>query len=93
MLEVFIKPFEAPQISVKIKIQVNFLSSSGIGTGRINKLKYNFIVYHAFNFIEQYVNAHDFLTNQSADILHSMRNLIISGLHLLGDNELFLGND
>ena len=56
VLEAFIKPFEAPQISVKIKIQVNFLSSSGIGTGRINKLKYNFIVYHAFNFIEQYVN-------------------------------------
>ena len=31
----FIKPFEAPQRSVKIKIQLNFCSSSGIGTGRI----------------------------------------------------------
>ena len=30
----FIKPFEAPRKSVKIKIQLNFFSSSGIGTGR-----------------------------------------------------------
>ena len=32
----FIKPFEAPQRNVKIKIYVNFLSSPGIGTGRVN---------------------------------------------------------
>ena len=32
-LKVFIKPFEAPQRSVKIKIELNFFSSSGIGTG------------------------------------------------------------
>ena len=32
----FIKPFEAPQRSVKIKIQLNFFSSSRIGTGRVN---------------------------------------------------------
>ena len=32
----FIKPFEAPQRRVKIKIYDNFLSSSGIGTGRVN---------------------------------------------------------
>ena len=33
----FIKPFEALQRSVKIKIYVNFFSSSGIGVGRVNK--------------------------------------------------------
>ena len=32
----FIKPFEAPRRSVKIKIKVKFLSSSGIGVGRVN---------------------------------------------------------
>ena len=32
----FTKPFEAPQRSVKIKILLNFFSSSGIGTGRVN---------------------------------------------------------
>ena len=32
----FIKPFEAPQRSMKIKIQVDFLSLPGIGTGRVN---------------------------------------------------------
>ena len=31
----FIKPFEALQGSVKIKIKINFLSSSRIGTGRV----------------------------------------------------------
>ena len=31
----FIKPFEAPQRSAKIKSEVNFFSSSGIGTGRV----------------------------------------------------------
>ena len=31
----FIKPFEAPQRSVKIKIKLDFFSSSGIGTGRV----------------------------------------------------------
>ena len=31
----FIKPFEALQRRVKIKIWVNFLPSSGIGTGTI----------------------------------------------------------
>ena len=30
-----IKPFEAPQRSVKIKISLKFFSSSGIGTGRV----------------------------------------------------------
>ena len=34
-MKAFIKPFEAPQRSVKIKNCVNFLSSSGIGTGRV----------------------------------------------------------
>ena len=33
----FIKPFEAPQRSEKIKIYVNFLYSSGIETRRVNK--------------------------------------------------------
>ena len=32
----FIKLFEAPQRSVKIKIEVNFLSSSWVTTGRFN---------------------------------------------------------
>ena len=31
----FIKPFEAPQSSVKIKIDVNFFFLSGIGTLRV----------------------------------------------------------
>ena len=35
-LKVFIKLLEAPQRSVKLKIEVYFLSSSGIGTGSIN---------------------------------------------------------
>ena len=34
-LKAFIKPFEALQRNVKIKIYVNFFSLSGIGTGRI----------------------------------------------------------
>ena len=34
--KVFINAFEAPQRSVKIKNYVNFLSSSGIRTERIN---------------------------------------------------------
>ena len=33
----FIKPFEAPQRSAKIKISVNFFSSSGIGRVRVKK--------------------------------------------------------
>ena len=35
-LKAFIKPFEAPQRSIKIKIYLDFLSLSGIGTGRGN---------------------------------------------------------
>ena len=35
-LKAFIKPIEAPQRSVKIKIQLIFSSLSGIGTGRVN---------------------------------------------------------
>ena len=31
----FIKPFEAPQRSKKINIQLNFFSLSGIETGRV----------------------------------------------------------
>ena len=34
-------PFEAPQRSVKIKIQINFFSSSGIATGRVKKITEN----------------------------------------------------
>ena len=33
----FVKPFEAPQKSVKIKIYFNFFSSSGIATGRVKR--------------------------------------------------------
>ena len=36
VFKAFMKPFEAPQRSEKIKIYLNFLSSSGIGTGRVN---------------------------------------------------------
>ena len=36
VFKAFIKPFEAPQRIVKIKILLNFFSSSGIGTGRVN---------------------------------------------------------
>ena len=35
-LKTFIKPFEAPQRSMKIKIELNFFTSSGTGTGRVN---------------------------------------------------------
>ena len=35
-LKAFIKPFEAPERSVKIKIEVSFFSLSGIRTGRVN---------------------------------------------------------
>ena len=34
-----INPFEVPQRSVKINIELNFFSSSGIGTGMFNHLK------------------------------------------------------
>ena len=33
----FVKPFEALQRSVEIKIQVNFLALPGIGMGRVNQ--------------------------------------------------------
>ena len=33
----FREPFEAPQGSVKIKIEVNIFSSSGIGMGRVKQ--------------------------------------------------------
>ena len=35
-LKALIKPFEAPQRSLRIEIQVNFHNSSGIGTGMVN---------------------------------------------------------
>ena len=35
-LKAFIKPFAAPKRSVKLKIYVNVLSSSGIGTRKVN---------------------------------------------------------
>ena len=37
-LKAFIELFEAPQRSVKIKIQVTFFASTGIGTERVNYL-------------------------------------------------------
>ena len=36
--KVFIKPFEAPQRSAKIKLYVNFFTSPGIGMGRLKIL-------------------------------------------------------
>ena len=57
----FIKPFEAPQGSAKIKIYVIFLSLSGIETGRvntgdelINPLKANFTKWS--NTLKQFVD-------------------------------------
>ena len=38
-LKTFIKTFEEPQRSAKIKIEVSFFSSSGVGTGRDNPQK------------------------------------------------------
>ena len=38
----FIKPSEAPQRSAKIKIEVVFFSSTGIGTGRV-KINHGFV--------------------------------------------------
>ena len=40
-LKAFIKPFEAPQRSVKINISFNFFSSSGIETGSIKMQRYH----------------------------------------------------
>ena len=34
-MKAFIKPFEAPQRRVKIKIELDFFSSSGNGMGRV----------------------------------------------------------
>ena len=39
-LKAFIKPFEAPQRSVKIKIELNFFTLSGIGPLRAKHVKY-----------------------------------------------------
>ena len=40
------KPFEAPQRSVKRKISVNFFTSFGIATGRVNTMKPNYRDFH-----------------------------------------------
>ena len=40
-IKAFIKPFEAPQRSVKIKISVNFFSLSGMEAGRVKTSEYN----------------------------------------------------
>ena len=53
----FIKPFEAPQRSVKIKIYLNFLSSSGIGTGRVKMM----IIYISFR---RYLKKNDLNTTK-----------------------------
>ena len=37
VFKAFIKPFEVPQRSVKIKIKLNFFSLFGIGTGRVQQ--------------------------------------------------------
>ena len=48
-IKTFIKPFETPQRSVKIKIQVTFFSLSGIRTGKIyKKLSILHQLYHQF---------------------------------------------
>ena len=44
-----IKPFEAPQRRVKIKILLNFFSLSGIVTGKVN-FRY-FVVFHFIIYI------------------------------------------
>ena len=54
----FTKPFEAPQRSVKIRIYIIFLSSSGIWTGRVKgELRTNFYpCFHGIffkNFMEE----------------------------------------
>ena len=41
-MKAFIKPFEAPQRSVKIKIKVNFFFLPGTGTLRVKKRICNF---------------------------------------------------
>ena len=45
----FVKPFEAPQKSVKIRNSRQFLSSSGIGTGRVKIQKQPFQAKFAAN--------------------------------------------
>ena len=42
VFKAFINPFETPRKSVKIKLEVSFLPSSGIGTGRVKKKKNDF---------------------------------------------------
>ena len=44
VFKTFIKPSEAPQRSVKIKIDVNFLSLSGIRTERVNAMTEGFLL-------------------------------------------------
>ena len=42
----FIKPFEAPQSSVKMKISLNFFTLSGIGTLRVNNAASDWPIQH-----------------------------------------------
>ena len=37
-LKALVKPLEAPQRSVKIKTQLNFVTPSGIGAGRVKNI-------------------------------------------------------
>ena len=43
-LKAFIKPLEAPQRSVNIKISVDFFFLSGIGTGRVKQKKLQLVL-------------------------------------------------
>ena len=62
----FIKPFEAPQRSEKIKIWIDFLSSFGTGTGRVNNSKINIYSLKKkptlFNDQSAFYNSMDWLT-------------------------------
>ena len=87
----FLKAFEAPPRSVKIKIQVNFLSSSGVGTEKvktachfITKITYSRDFLHDFlyTFRMFYYNASEILKfNNALDSSHlsdSMQNNILT---------------
>ena len=43
-MKAFIKPFEAPQRSVEIKVSANYLSSSKIGMGMVNRPINDFVL-------------------------------------------------
>ena len=65
-IRAFIKPFEAPQRSVKIKIYLNFFTLPGIGTLRVkNHLNKIFFVFTKFS-----INFHEYIRMEKLGYKH-----------------------